>query len=191
MGWLLYVGSFVIGGDEMKMSRVWLVLILVGLIFTGGCAAKGNLAPPGRIVAISLFKCNCDPVVQEAVRDSLVDVFFTYTNAETIKGEIGDITIVGTMTMAEGQSAIAKGKISGGGSSNFSAVGGATSSSSLSGSYASGITIQAYKNGKLIATHSAGQDIGNVALISPVSLAKAAAWYIVKPLAYQNEIGYK
>ena len=59
-------------------------------------------APPGRIVAISLFKCNCEPLVQEAVQDSFIDVFFTETNAKPIKGENGDITIVGIITMDEG-----------------------------------------------------------------------------------------
>jgi hypothetical protein len=174
----------------MKMSPVRLVLILVFLVILGGCTTIrniGNNAPPGRIVAISLFKCNCEPLVQEAVQDSLVDVFFTYTNAKPIKGENGDIRIVGIITMAEGQSGSSEGKVFGSGS----AIGGKTSSTSASGSYVAGITIQAYKNGELIATHSEGQNLGSGTLTSPVSLAQDAVWYIVKPLARQNEIGYK
>ena len=162
----------------MKMSSVRLVLILVFLTFLGGCSTirgDGKLAQPGRSVAISLFKCNCEPLIQEAVQDSIVDVFFTNTNAKPIKGENGDITIVGIITMAEGQSSDSD----------------RTSSSSASGRYVTGITIQAYKKGELIATNSVGQDLGKGPLISPVSLAQDAVWPIAKSLARRNEIGYK
>ena len=68
-----------------------------------------NDAPPGRIVAISLFKCNCEPLVRETVQDALVDVFFNFTNAKPVKGESGEITIVGIITMQEGQTGRSKG----------------------------------------------------------------------------------
>ncbi len=89
----------------MKISPVRLVLALVFLTILIGCSTirnLGNNAPSGRIVAISLFKCNCEPLIQEAVQDSLIDVFFSYTNAKPIKGENADIAIVGIITMDGG-----------------------------------------------------------------------------------------
>lgn len=172
------------------MSPVSLALFLVFLTFLGGCATirgDGKLAPPGRIVAISLFKCKCEPLLQETVQDSLIYVFFSSTNAKPIKGENADITIVGIITMEGGQTGTSKGSVLGIGS----LLGGSTSGSSASGNYMSGITIQAYKNSALIATSSVGQDLGEGTLISPVSLAQDAVWKIIKALARQNEIGYK
>ena len=169
-----------------------MALILVFLTVLGGCATireYGNDAPPGRIVAISLFKCNCEPLVRETVQDTFVDVFFKYTNAKPVKGENGDITIVGIITMEEGQTGRSKGSVFGGGSSGSVAVGSSTSGSSASGTYVTGITIQAYKNGELIATHSVGQNLGRGVLISPVTLATRAANYISTVLVRQNEIG--
>lgn len=151
----------------MKMSPVKLVLIPVFLTILGGCSifsGHRNDAPPGRIVAISLFKCNCEPIIQEAVQDSLIDVFFSETNAKPVKGENADITIVGIITMDGGQTGSSEGTVLGIGSS----VGGRTSGSSASGNYVTGITIQAYKKGELIATNSVGQDLGEGTLISPV-----------------------
>jgi hypothetical protein len=177
----------------MKMSPVRLTLILVFLTILGGCSIfRGHHndappIPPGRLIAISLFKCNCDPVVQEAIQDSLIGVFFTETNAKPIKGENADITIVGIITMDGGQTGSSEGKVLGIGSS----IGGRTSGSSASGNYVTGITIQAYKNGELIATNSVGQDLGKGTLISPVTFAQDAVWQIVKALVRQNEIGYK
>jgi hypothetical protein len=177
----------------MKMSPVRLTLILVFLTILGGCSIfRGHRndappIPPGRLIAISLFKCNCDPVVQEAIQDSLIGVFFTETNAKPIKGENADITIVGIITMDGGQTGSSEGKVLGIGSS----IGGRTSGSSASGNYVTGITIQAYKNGELIATNSVGQDLGKGTLISPVTFAQDAVWQIVKALVRQNEIGYK
>lgn len=180
----------------MKMSPVRLALILVMLIILGGCSITRSIvndapptppAPPGRIIAISLFKCNCEPLIQEAVQDSLIDVFFTETNAQPIKGENADITIVGIITMDGGQTGSSKGSVLGLGS----AIGGSSSGSSASGNYMTGITIQAYKKGELIATSSVGQDLGKGNLISPVSLAQDAVWKIVKALDRQKLIARK
>lgn len=181
----------------MKISPARLALILAFLTIIGGCAKIKNYvnnveeAPPGRIVAIALFKCNCEPLVRETVQDTFVDVFFRSTNAKPIKGESGDIAIVGIITMEAGQTGSSKGSVSGGSYSGFSAVGGSSTGSSASGTYVTGITIQAYKNGELIATHSVGQNLGKGTLISPISLAKDAASYISKVLVRQNEIGRK
>ena len=181
----------------MKISPVRLALILAFLTIFGGCAKIKNYvnnvedAPPGRIVAISLFKCNCEPLVRETVQDTFVDVFFKSTNAKPVKGENGDITIVGIITMEEGQTGHSKGSVFGGGYSGSAAVGGSSSGSSASGTYVTGITLQAYKNGELIATHSVGQNLSKGTLISPVSLAKDAASYISTVLVRQNEIGRK
>jgi hypothetical protein len=178
----------------MKMGSVRLMLTLVFLTSLGSCAIIkniGNSAPSGRIVAIPLFKCNCEPLIQEAVQDSLIDVFFTNTNAKPVKGEKGDITIVGIITMAAMQSGSSQGGIYGSSSSGSVAISGSESSNSTTGSYVAAITIQAYKNGELIATSSVGQDRGNGTLDSSVSLAQDAVWKIVKVLARQNEIGYK
>ena len=177
----------------MKMNPVRLMLILIFLTVLGGCSVfrgDGKSAPPrppSHIVAISLFKCNCDPLVQAAVQDSLIDVFFTYTNAKPVKGENGYITIVGIITMGEGQTGHSGGLVIG----NSSGAVGSTSSSSATGNYITGITIQAYKNGELIATSSEGQDLSEGKLISPVSLAQDAVWKVVKALARQNEIERK
>ncbi len=178
----------------MKNSPTGLMMFLAFLTILGGCGKIKefrNDAPPGRIVAISLFKCNCDPLVQETVQDSFVDVFFRYTNAKLVKGENGDIRIVGIITMEEGQTGRSKGSAFGGGYSGSVAVGGKSSGSTATGNYVAGITIQVYKNSELIATHSVGQDLGGGTLISPVSLAKDAARYISTILVRQNEIGRK
>ena len=170
----------------------WLVLIPVFLTAFGGCGQFKNYvtlndAPPGRVIAISLFKCNCEPLVRETIQDTFVDVFFKSTNAKPIKGENGDITILGIITMAEGQTGKSKGSAFG---SSY-AVGGSSSGSTASGSYVTGITIQAYKNNELIATHSAGQNLDSGSFVSPVHLAKDAAIYISRVLVRQHEIGRK
>jgi hypothetical protein len=181
----------------MKRSPVRLALILAFLAILGGCAKVKNYvnnvedAPPGRIVAISLFKCNCDPLDRETVQDSFVDVFFQSTNAKPVKGENGDIKIVGIITMGEGQTGRSKGSAFGSSYNGSGAVGGSSSGSSASGAYVTGITTQVYKNGELIATHSVGQNLGSGTLISLVSLAKSSASYISKVLVRQNEIGRK
>jgi len=172
----------------MKMGQVGLALALVFLTILGGCAKISefsNDAPPGRVVAVSVFKSNCTPLVQEAVQDTFIDAFFSYTNAKPVKGENGYIRIAGIITIDEGQTGNSKGVILGGNSS----VGGSSSASSASGTYVTGITVQAYKNNELIATYSVGQDLGKGRLISPVSLAKEAAHNVVKLLVRQNEIG--
>jgi len=68
------------------MKRYLVLLIFIPVLFTvlAGCAKlkeMDNNAPPGRVVAISSFKCNCDPLVSESVQDGFIDVFFNYTNA--------------------------------------------------------------------------------------------------------------
>ena len=113
----------------MKRNPVWLALILVLVTFLGGCGkfknyVTSNDAPPGRIVAISLFKCNCDPLDRETVQDSFVDVFFKSTNTKPVKGEAGDITIVGIITVGEGQTGRYKGSTFGSSYSGTAAVGG-------------------------------------------------------------------
>lgn len=176
------------------MKHYPVLLIFISLLFTAltGCGSlkeMDNNAPPGRVVVISAFKCNCDPIVTESVQDSFIDVFFNYTNAKPIKGDSGDIIITGLLTIEEGSTGVSKGSMSGAGSSGFSAIGGKSSGSSAAGTYVTGITVQAYKNGELIATRSIGQNLSKGRLVSPVSLAKKAAKYISTILVRQNEIG--
>lgn len=176
----------------MKRNLGLSFFLLVTTAVSTGCAKlkeMDNTAPPGRVVAISPFKCNCEPIVRESVQDSFVDVFFKYTNAKPVKGENGDITIVGIITMEEGHTGRTKGGVFGGGSSGSVAIGGSSSGASASGTYISGITVQAYKNGELVATHSVGQNLGKGVLFSPVSIANDAARYISTILVRQNEIG--
>ena len=162
------------------------VLFLVTL-FTGCARLKelDNTAPPGRVVAISLFKSNSEHLVKESIQDTFMDIFFKKTNAKPVKGKNGDIVIEGIITIEEGHSRRTKGAIIG----RSSGIGGGVSGTSASGIYVSGITVQAYKNGELIATHSVGQDLGRGVLLSPIHLAKRAATYISTILVRQNEIG--
>lgn len=164
------------------LSLLAAVLFLVTL-FTGCARLKemGNSAPPGRVVAISLFKSNCEPLVRESVQDTFMDIFFNKTNAKPVKGKNGDIIIEGIITIGEGHTGRSKG--------TFFGPGGEVSGTSASGTYVSGITVQAYKNGKLIATYSVGQNLGRGVLCSPIYLANKAAVYISTILVRQNEIG--
>ena len=176
------------------MTRYLTLSILFALLFTAltGCARlreRNNDAPAGRVVAISSFKCNCDPLVRESVQDTFVDVFFRYTNAKPIKGDSGDIVIVGVLTVEEGSTGVSKGKMSGAGSSTFAAVGGSSSGASAAGNYVSGMTFQVYRNGEMIATYSVGQNLGGGQLVSPISLGTTAATYISTVLVRKNEIG--
>lgn len=180
----------------MNRTQVFLLSIIFATVGLDGCArlkdgwsGSKNDAPPGRVVAIARFKCNCDPLVQESIQDSFVDVFFKSTNAKPIKGESGDIVISGLLTVEQGSTGTSKGELGGAGSGSFAAVGGSSKSSSAAGAYVSGITVQAYKNGQMIATYSAGQNLGEGRLISPVSLGKDAASYLAKVLVRQHEIG--
>ena len=180
------------------MRPSWALLILIPMLFTAltGCARVMQVidnvpSPPPRTVAISLFKCNCDPLVKESVQDSFVDVFFKSSNARPIKGDNGDIVIVGILTIGEGSTGTSKGRMSGGGSSGFTAIGGSSSGSSASGAYITGITVQAYKNNEIIATYSIGQNLKGGELVSTVSMAKDAASYITKVLIRKYEIGRK
>jgi hypothetical protein len=182
----------------MNRGPLWLILTIAFLATLGGCAQLGaqinntvRNPPAGRIVAISLFKCNCEPLVRETVQDTFIDEFFHYTNSKPVKGENGDITIVGIITMDQGQTGSSKGSVFGGGYSGSAAVGGSSSGSSASGTYVTGITVQAFKNGELIATHSEGQNLGKGTLISLVTIAKNAAHRISSDLVSRSEVGRK
>ncbi|NTU50419.1 MAG: hypothetical protein HGA87_06015 [Desulfobulbaceae bacterium] len=167
-------------------------MLFIFAALSAGCGRLkelNNNAPPGRLVAISQFKCNSETLVRELVQDSFVDVFFKSTNAKVIKGDKGEITIVGIINIEEGQSGRSKGAVFGGGSSAAVALGGSSAATSASGAYVSGITVQAYKGDELLATHSVGQNLGQGVLISPVMLAKEAANYIATILVRKNEIG--
>jgi|GEM_PF-5718161 len=176
----------------MKRCHIRLALIIFFFTVFAGCASfkeMDNYAPPGRIVAISLFKCNCEPLVQETIQSTFIDVFFKQTTAKPVKGENGEIIIEGIITLEEGQTGSSKGLILGSASSGSGTVGGSSTGSSASGTYMSGITVQAYKNGELIATYSVGQNLGRGVLLSPVTMATRAANYISTVLVRQNEIG--
>ena len=177
---------------NIKLTRV--IFIVSMIILLEGCGkqkAYRNDALSKKVVAISLFKCNCDPLVKEAVQDTFLDVFFKYTNAKLVKGKSGDITIVGILTMDKGYTAQSKSSVYGGGSSAYVGVGGGSSGSSATGTYVTGITMQAYKKGELIATHSVGQNLGRGNMISAVTLSQQGARYLLKALVRQNEIGRK
>lgn len=174
----------------------YLVLPIIFVSLLSGCAKIIRIIdnvpnPPPRTVAISAFKCNCDPLIKESVQDSFVDVFFKSSNARPIKGENGDVVIVGVITIGEGSTGISKGRLSGGGSSGFAAIGGSSSGSTASGAYITGITVQAYKNNEIIATYSIGQNLKGGELVSTVSMAKDAANYVAKILIRKYEIGRK
>ncbi len=130
-----------------------------------------------------------DPLVRESVQDTFVDIFFKYTNAKPLKGDSGDIVIVGVLTVEEGSTGVSKGKMSGAGSSTFAAIGGSSSGASAAGNYVSGMTFQVYKNGEMIATYSVGQNLGGGQLVSPVALGTTAAYYLSSALIRKNEIG--
>ena len=167
------------------------ISLLVLLSVLSGCALlrdRTKDAPPGKVVAISAFKCNCDPLVRESVQDTFVDIFFKYTNAKPIKGETGDIVIVGVLTVEEGSTGVSKGKMSGAGSSTFAAIGGSSSGASAAGNYVSGMTFQVYKSGEMIATYSVGQNLGGGQLVSPIALGTTAAYYLSSALIRKNEI---
>jgi hypothetical protein len=164
-----------IKGEIMKLGHALMMPFILAAILTG-CVKKNEVRngippPPPLAVSVSLFKCNCDPVIQEAVRDSIIDVFFNNTNAKPTKADKGDLTIVGVINMADGNTAYSDGSVGGGGGSSFFAMKGRSSGVAVSGAYISGITMQVYKNGELIATHSVGQDLGGkkVKLISPIT----------------------
>lgn len=159
------------------MKTIQVLIVLVLSVVLSSCARfkeVGNYAPPGKVVAIALFKCDCDPLMRETIQDTFIDVFYKQTTAKPIKGDKGDINIVGIITFNTGQTDRVKMS---------------TSRRAASDRYLSGITLQAYKDGRIIATHSEGQDLGRGVLYSPVSLAKKAARYISTVLVRQNEIG--
>jgi len=168
-----------ISTTEIAVNKYHLWVIALLAITLTGCGKLMELrndAPADRVVAIDLFKCNCDPLTQESVRDSFLDVFYKTTNATPIEGNTGDIVLTGTITTSEGSSARASG---------FSG----NASSSAANTYVSGITVRAYKGGLLIATHSVGQDLGGGVLLSPITFGATAARYISTILVRQNEIG--
>jgi hypothetical protein len=163
--------------QRLQLGLGFALMAIVSIAITGCAKIQDALsdAPPGpsgRIVAIALFKCSCDDTVRETVQNSFVDTFFKSTNAKLVKGESGDIVIVGTITTQEGSTAA-----------------GRRSGSASAGNYASGITVQAYKNGELIATHSVGQDLGRGRFLSTVALANQAARYLSDALVRGGEIG--
>jgi hypothetical protein len=163
----------------MRKNKIIAVTIffLCILLFTSCAKVNGinNDEPPSKIIAISLFKCDCDPLLQETIQDTFIVTFFNESNAKPIKGEDGDIVIKGIITTEKGHSAAVD---------NFSA-------SSATGAYVSGITFQVYKDGKMIATRAFSQNLGQGVLYSPINLAQRASSYILKVLIRQNEIGRK
>jgi hypothetical protein len=55
----------------MKANRTSILLIAITVLLVSGCAIfrPQNNAIPRRIVAISQFQCDCDPVHLEQIRD--------------------------------------------------------------------------------------------------------------------------
>lgn len=155
------------------------VLWTAGLAIAGvavGCRGPRTPLPPvpaGRVVAITLFKGEADPGLKETIQDTFVDVFFKTTNGRPVKGDAGDIVLVGTVAVQGGVSANANG----------------SGSSASGGPFVSGITVQAFEAGELIATHSIGQDLGRGVLASPVALADRAARYVSTVLLRKGELG--
>jgi hypothetical protein len=179
----------------MKKRLVLLVLMFVFVIGSLGCsvfrkkdaAPPTSSAPPGRLVAIARFKCNCDPLVSESIQDSFLDIFFKGTNAKLVKGEKGDIVIVGVITMESSQTTD---KVFSPTTPESTSDANKLATSSASGAYVTGITAQAYKSGELIATQAVGQNRGEEKyIISPVNLATQAANNLLEILTGQNEIG--
>jgi hypothetical protein len=143
---------------------------------------------PVHTVSISLFKCNCDPIVQESIQDTFVEEFFQRTNAKVGKGDKGEITIVGVVTMDQGAESEGHSSVMG----NAYGVGGKSKNSAIVGHYISGISAQAYRNGELLATYSVGQNLGEGRpLKAPITLAHDAAYNIVWYLLHDNVIGSK
>lgn len=169
------------------MRNAILLFTLIGVSSCAQLKEMDNHVPPGRVVAISSFKCNCEPLVGEAVQDTFLDVFFKRTNAKPIKGDAGDIIIVGVVTVDSGSSGQSRGSVFG----SAHGVGGGSRGVMAEGKYATGLTVQAFKNGELIATHSVGRDLRGGVLVSPVTLAYQAAEYISTVLVRQHEIGRK
>ncbi len=156
------------------MRDIMLAVLTAALAGCGTLQEWTSSAPPGRIVAISAFKCDCDQATRDVVGDAFLDVFFNATNAAPTRGDIGDIVVVGSITVQEGYSSRAN-----------------TSLSESRGTYVSGITVQALKNGEMIASQSQGQDMGRGVLFSPVAMAQMAAKKLAKSLMRQDEIGRK
>lgn len=175
------------------MRSIIVALLLATLVTGCGQLQKmNNTSIPGRVVAISTFKCNCDPIVVESVRDSFVNVFFEWTNAKPIKADAGYIVIVGTITMEGGSASISSANISGRGGLNVMAIGGKSSSTTATGNFATAVMTQAYKDGELIATYVVTQNIGQEGGMRPaVALAADAAYYLSKILVKNNEINWK
>lgn len=168
-------------------QAIFTIVVVLAMPACGKLKELDNDAAPGRVVAISSFKCNCEPIVAETVQDTFLDVFFKNTNAKPVKGDRGDIVIVGVLTVDTGDSGHSR-------ASHFGtahSISGGSRASMASGVYVSGITVQAYKSGELIATHSVGNNLRGGVLVAPVTLATQAAQFMSTRLVRQNEIGRK
>jgi hypothetical protein len=179
--------------------RLRLTIIFIVLLTLGGCVKKGetkNTPPPPPVkVSISLFKCNCDPATQEAVREAIIDELFTYTNAIPIKSGKADVIFDGAITIQNGAIGYSNGFVGG----NDNGFAGGKNGGGAAGTYMSGLSIEVYKDGELIATHSVGQDLSGgkrffrrrITLISPVSMTKDAAYYVAKLLVQKKVLVWK
>jgi hypothetical protein len=184
--------------SEMK-ARSLLVAIMALLI--SGCATlkPQNEASPGRIVAISQFQCDCDPVLLEQIRYAFVEVFVAQSNALPVVGDVGDIVITGAITLSEGTTGSSGGGLFGHTNRGVGSIHGVSRGSTATGVYISGITVKASKDGELLTALSIGEDLGGGrgpfrrggSLRAPINTAKNAAVQIYQKLFQLNEIGRK
>lgn len=179
-------------------NRMSTLLIAVMFLLVSGCATlkPQNEASPGRIVAISQFQCDCDPVLLEQIRYAFVEVFVAQSNALPVVGDVGDIVITGAITLSGGSTSSSGGGLFGNIDRGGGSIHGVSHSSAAAGVYVSGITVKASKNGELLTTLSIGENLGGGpfgggSLRAPINTAKMAATRIYRKLFQLNEIGRK
>lgn len=179
--------------NEMKANRTSILLVAIMVLLMSGCATlkPQNEALPGRIVAISQFQCDCDPVLLEQIRDAFVEVFIAQSNALPVVGDVGDIVITGTITLSGGSTSSSRGGLFGSMNQGGGSIHGVSHGSSAAGIYISGITVKASKNGESLTALSIGENLSGGSLRAPINTAKKAATQIYRKLFQLNEIGRK
>ena len=185
----------------MKANGTNISLVVIIILLISGCAAfkPQNEASPGRIVAISQFQCDCDPVLLEQIRYAFVEIFVAQSNALPVVGDVGDIVITGTITLSGGSTSSSGGGLFGNIDRGGGSIHGFSGGSAASGIYISGITVKASKDGELLTALSIGEDLGGGrgpfrrggSLRAPINTAKNAAVQIYQKLFQLNEIGRK
>ena len=154
----------------MRNQSVLFAALFTSALWLTSCSSGPTLnhgsATAIHTIHIASFQC-ADPVIGAAARNVFVENLTPYHDVQLVNDTNAEVTIEGTVSVSVGSTAVA-----GPGMSTTSASG-----------YVTGITSVASRGANIIASGSAGQDLGkSKAPLPPETLARTAATKLLEQL---------